>query len=194
MNANCDETRNLPMASHKGLLIFACGLIGLLLVFRAHFSLYIAKGESMLPGLRSGDLVLVDKLAYRATDPERGDIVVALEGNDLIVKRVVGLPGEEVELRRGELYVNRRPLAEEYAVEPGWLSLQRGRLLEDRYALLGDNRSVSSSVFVHAVVSKDQILGKVIHSVRLWPGWLRPGCNQAADTAVAATKGKTWTF
>jgi signal peptidase I len=141
-----------------------------LLVFRAHFSLFIAKGESMLPGLRSGDLVLVDKLAYRAKDPERGDIVVAREGNDLIVKRVVGLPSEEVELRQGKLLVNQRPLAEEYAVEPGWLSLRRGRLLEDRYALLGDNRSVSSTVFVHAVVSKDQIVGKVIHSLRLWPG------------------------
>ena len=77
MDANCDQTLNSPMASHKGLLIFASGLIGLLLLVRAHFSIYIAKGESMLPGLRAGDLVLVDKLAYRATDPERGDIVVA---------------------------------------------------------------------------------------------------------------------
>jgi len=158
------------MASHKTLLLFASCLIGLLLVFRAHFSLYIAKGESMLPGLRSGDLVLVDKLAYEAKDLKRGDIVVAREGNDILVKRVVGLPGEEVELRQGKLYVNRRPLAEEYAVEPGWLSLGKGRLLEDRYALLGDNRSVSGSVFVHAVVAKDQILGKVVYSLRLWPG------------------------
>jgi signal peptidase I len=169
MNANCDETRNLALVSQKGLLIFAGGLIGLLLLFRAHFAVFIAKGESMNPGLRSGDLVLVDKLAYRAKDPERRDIVVAREGNDLIVKRVVGLAGEEVELRQGKLYVNQRQYAEEYAVEPGWLSLRRGRLLEDRYALLGDNRSVSSSVFVHAVVSKDQILGKVIYSLRLWP-------------------------
>lgn len=178
MNANCDQTRDLPLASHKWLLIFASGLIGLLLVFRANFSLYIAKGESMLPGIRSGDLILVDKSVYGANAPQRGDIVVAREGNDLIVKRVVGLPGEEVELRRGNLYVNQRPLAEEYAVEPGWLSLGKGRLLEDRYALLGDNRSVSSSVFVHAVVARDQILGKVIHSLHLWPGWLRPGFNQ----------------
>lgn len=158
------------MTSHKGLLILASGLIGLLLVFRAHFILSIAKGESMLPGLRSGDLVLVDKLAYGAKDLKRGDIVVAREGNDLIVKRVVGLPGEEVELQQGKLYVNQRPLAEAYPVEPGWLSLGKGRLLEDKYALLGDNRSVSSSVFVHAVVSKDQIVGKVVYSLRLWPG------------------------
>jgi hypothetical protein len=57
--------------------------------------------------------------------------------------------------------------------------------LEDRYALLGDNRSVSGSVFVHAVVSKDQILGKVIQSVRLWPGWWKTRFNQAADKTVA---------
>lgn len=194
MYANCDDTVNLPPASvhgrshNVGRLIFACGLIGLLLVFRAQFVLFIAKGESMLPGLRSGDLVLVDKLAYRAKNPERGDIVVARKGNDLIVKRVVGLPREEVELRQGILYVNHHALAEEYPVGPGWLSLRKGRLWEDRYALLGDNRSVSGSVFVHAVVSKDLILGKVIQSVRLWPGWLRTGFNQAADKAVVATE------
>jgi len=158
-------------------------------MFRVHFALYIAKGESMLPFLRSGDLVLVDKLAYRAKDPKRGDIVVAREHYDIIVKRLVGLPSEEIELHQGKLYVNRLPLAEEYAVKPGQLSLRRGRLFDDKYALLGDNRSVSSSVFVHAVVSKDQILGKVIHSIRLWPGWLRPGFNQAADTGVLRTKG-----
>jgi signal peptidase I len=202
MNANCDQTWNLPLASdhicphlNKGLLIFAAGLVGLLLVFRAHFILSIAKGESMLPGLHSGDLLLVNKLAYGAKDLQRGDIVVAREGNDLIVKRVVGLPGEEVELQQGKLYINQRQRAEKYAVEPGWLSLRKGRLLEDRYALLGDNRSVSRFVFVHAVVSKDQILGKVIRSVRLWPDWLRPRLNEAADTEVAATKvNQSWTL
>ena len=75
----------------------------------------------------------------------------------------------EVELRRGELLVNRRPLTEDYAIEPGWLSLRRGRLFDNRYALLGDNRSGPLMLSVHAVVSKDQILGKVSHSVRLWP-------------------------
>jgi signal peptidase I len=177
------------MASHKGLLTFASGLIGLLLLIRAHFSIYIAKGESMHPGLRSGDLVLVDKLAYRTTDPERGDIVVAQEGNDLIVKRVVGLPGEEVELRRGELYVNRRSLAEEYSVEPGWLSLGKGRLLENKYALLGDNRSVSSSVFVHAVVSKEQIVGRVIWSLHFQLGrQSAPAVQEVSQNSQAANQ------
>lgn len=170
MNPNCDQARDVPTASHKWLLLLATGLIGLLLIFRAHFAVFLVKGESMLPGLRSGDLVLVDKLAYPEKPPQRGDIVVARESNDLIIKRVVSLPGEAVELRRGKLYVNELPLAEDYAIEPGWMSVGRGRLRENKFALLGDNRSVSSSVFVHAVVAGEQILGKVIYSVRLWPG------------------------
>lgn len=179
MSANCDPPWHLPLLSRKGLLLLASGLIGLLLVFRANFAVYIAKGESMLPGVRSGDLVLVDKLAYETKSPKRGDIVVARARDDLIVKRVVGLPGEEVELRQGSLYVNQLPFSEEYVLEPGWLSLRRGRLLEDRYALLGDNRSVSSDVFVHAIVAKNQILGKVVHSLRLWPRGLNPGFDPA---------------
>jgi len=75
------------------------------------------------------------------------------------------------------------------------LSLRKGRLLEDRYALLGDNRSLSRLVFVNAIVSKDQIVGKVLRSVRLWPDWLRPSFNEAADTAVVATTAnQTWTL
>jgi hypothetical protein len=68
-------------------------------------------------------------------------------------------------------------------VEPGWLSLRKGRLLENKYALLGDNRSVSSAMSVHAVASKEQIIGKVIHSVRLWPAWFGPAFDPAAETA-----------
>jgi signal peptidase I len=154
----------------KSLLLIA-GLIGLLLCLRSHFSLCLVKGESMLPSLRSGDLLLVDSFAYRRAGPERGDIVVARNQHGLIVKRVVGLPGEDVELRQGELLVNRLPVAEGYSVEPGWLSLRRGRLFDHRYALLGDNRSLPVILSVHAVVAKDQILGKVVHSLRLWPGW-----------------------
>ena len=160
-----------PLLPRKKSLLLIAGLIGLLLCLRSHFSLCLVKGESMLPSLRSGDLLLVDSFAYRRAGPERGDIVVARNQHGLIVKRVVGLPGEDVELRQGELLVNRLPVAEGYSVEPGWLSLRRGRLFDHRYALLGDNRSLPVILSVHAVVAKDQILGKVVHSLRLWPGW-----------------------
>jgi signal peptidase I len=157
------------VSSRKGLLLLGAAVIGLLLCWRAQFSLVLVKGESMHPGLSSGDLLLVDKLPYRAAEPERGDIVVARHATDLIVKRLVALPGEQVELRRGKLYVNGFRSAEDYPVERGTLILGKGRLFENRYALLGDNRSLPNSLSVHAVVSKDQILGKVVRSLRFQP-------------------------
>lgn len=159
--------RILPRQTGWFLLV---GLAALLAFGRARFSLSLVQGDSMLPGLRSGDLLIVDHWAYRAADLERGDLVVAKSGSELLVKRVVGLPGEELELRLGELYVNRLAYAEYYPVEPGRLSLRSGRLFEDRYALLGDNRDVNVPTSVHAIVSKHQIVGKVVHSLRLWPG------------------------
>jgi signal peptidase I len=111
----------------------------------------------------------VDKLAYRAAEPRRGDLVVARAGRDLLVKRVVGLPGEELELRLGELFVNRLAYAEFYPLAPGRLTLRPGRLLADRYALLGDNRDLPTSI--HAVVSRKQIVGKVVRVWRPWPRW-----------------------
>ncbi len=136
---------------------------------RARFDLCLVKGDSMQPNLQPGDLLLVDKLAYRAAEPRRGDLVVARAGRDLLVKRVVGLPGEELELRLGELFVDRLAYAEFYPLEPGRLTLRPGRLLADRYALLGDNRDLPTSI--HAVVSRQQIVGKVVQVWRLWPRW-----------------------
>jgi signal peptidase I len=145
----------------KGLLLFTVGITALLLVLRMHYSLCLAKGESMLPGIRSGDLLLVDKRAYRSSAPARGDIVVARYDDGLMIKRVVGLPDEEVELRRGQLYINQLAFAEDYPVQPGLLSLRKGKLFDDRYALLGDNRSIPATLSVHAIVPKDRIMGKV---------------------------------
>ena len=155
-------------------LILIAGILLLLLLLRSHFALCLVKGGSMLPGLQSGDLLLVDRLAYQSAGPDRGDIVVAHSRDDLIVKRVVGLPGEEVELCRGKLLVNQQRFAERYPIEPGGLTLRKGRLFDQRYALLGDNRSMPLMLSVHAVVSKDQIVGKVVHSLRLWPGRRKP--------------------
>jgi signal peptidase I len=75
-------------------------LVCLALLLRRHFLLTIVLGESMLPTIKPGQVLLVDKRAYDSAQPHRGDIVVARYGQDLIVKRVVGLPGEEVEVKR----------------------------------------------------------------------------------------------
>jgi len=152
-------------------LIAGCGLICLLTVLANHYRLSMAVGESMLPTLNTGDLLLVDKLVYQNTDPRRGDIVVVRSRKELIVKRVVGLPGEEVEVINGTLSIDGAPQMEDHKIRLGPLTIAKGKLLEGRFAVLGDNRALPLPQIVHAIVSKDQILGKVIFPIRL--AWLR---------------------
>jgi len=145
-------------------------LLLLLLVLGGNFQLVIVKGASMQPTLRTGDLLLVYKFAYRTTEPQRADIVVSRYRNDLIVKRVVGLPGEEVAVQSGSLLINGMQNIEGHGIEPGELTIEKGKLFDGKFALLGDNRAVSVAEQIHAVVAKTNIVGKVIFSLCLrWP-------------------------
>jgi type IV secretory pathway protease TraF len=94
-------------------------------------------------------------------------VVVALYHGGWIVKRVVGLPTEIVEVRHGRVTVDGSRLPLDHPVELGFLDIAPGRLLADRYAILGDNRGVEPSAFLHAVVSPSQMLGKVVAAARL---------------------------
>ena len=116
----------------------------------------------MLPTLKPGDVLLVDKRAYKQVEPERGDIVVARHAGDLIVKRVVGLPGEEVEVKQGRLYVNGERVKENHAICPGYLYVGKGKTLPEDFATLGDNRTIPPTAAVHPIITKADILGKVV--------------------------------
>jgi signal peptidase I len=161
------EAKLSGVAARHRRIILAAAFIGGLLIAQTHFRLALVSGHSMLPGLDSGDLLLANKRAYRIEDPKRGDIVLARYDKELIVKRVVGLPGEEVALKGGHLYVNGSAVVEQHEIEPGSLDLSPGTLFQGKFALLGDNRSVSVSQIVPPLVSKEQIVGKVVWSLRL---------------------------
>jgi signal peptidase I len=155
------------------LLTFAC-------VGQTHFRFALVIGESMCPAYHTGDLLLVDKSAYREEEPRRGDIVLARHGDEMIVKRVVGLPGEEVALRQGHLYVNGSPVSEHHPIQPGRLEISPGIMFAGKFALLGDNRALPIALLVHAVVSKEELVGKVVGSYRSKPlatcsNWLAGG-------------------
>ena len=137
-------------------------LIALALLFRSHYRLAVVDGNSMLPTLRPGELLLVDELAYDQAEPRRGDIVVVRYAGEWVVKRIVGLPGEEVEVRDGRLYVNGGLVKEHHPVAPGDLRVGKGWLLEGDFATLGDNRAVPSALAVHPIVTEAAILGKVV--------------------------------
>ena len=147
--------------SRRAWVILACVLAGGLL-FSYHYRIGIVSGESMVPSFKAGDCFLLSKRAYKTAEPRRGDVVVARVGGELIIKRIVGLPGEDIEFKTGRLYVNDRPCVERQELRAGALTIGRGRLGSGKFAVVGDNRAVPASQLLHPVVSREQLLGKVV--------------------------------
>jgi signal peptidase I len=143
-----------------GIVLVAFGML-----FRTHYSLVVVSGTSMLPTLKHGDVLVIDKRVYEYTRPDRGDIVVARYSGGLVVKRVVGLPGEQVALKDGQLYINGARMQELHLIEPGYLDVGEGRLFPEDFATLGDNRAVAPASAVHPIVTKADILGKVVFAL-----------------------------
>ncbi len=114
----------------------------------------------MAPTLHSGQLAVVNKLAYAFRQPRRGDVVLIWTATGCMVKRILAMPGESVALRRGRLFVNGAPLEEPYALPDPLQDVSEGKLIADSFAALGDNRSNSIVV----VVGRDRIMGKLAHA------------------------------
>ncbi len=132
-------------------------------------------GESMMPTLEDGDNLIVDKITYRFNEPERYDIIVFPYQHDeetFYIKRIVGLPGETVQVIEGILYVNGEDIGENYGAEMmefEGVAVEPIELGADEYFVLGDNRNNSSDsrdVSVGAI-HRDDIIGKAW--VRIWP-------------------------
>jgi signal peptidase I len=139
--------------------------------------------ESMLPTLKINDRLIIDKISYRFANPIRGDVVVfnptaELERQkfkDAFIKRVIGLPGDRVEVKSGMVYVNGKVLSEKYingAPQYNWSSKEltpdgSGIVPQGSYLVLGDNRNNSYDSHYWGFVPKDKIVGKAI--VRFWP-------------------------
>jgi signal peptidase I len=130
------------------------------------------EGSSMLPTLESEQYVLVNKLAYAGFgEPHRGDIVVFASWSDPekdYIKRIIGLPGETIEIKDRRVFIDKAPLAEPY-LDPPSTSPAYGPLVlgEDEYFVLGDNRGNSSDSRQHDAMSGDQLIGKAW--VTYWP-------------------------
>jgi signal peptidase I len=169
---DCDDmNRNPSRAAEMSVRFCLTGLvfIACLLVLQSQFRLVLVVGDSMRPTLSHGDLLLADKRAYRDRQPERGDLVVVWHHREMIVKRIVGLPGEVVEVIEGDLFVNHRLLIEREGPKGNRLNIGRGQLAQDRFAVLGDNRGLLEGQTVHAIVSKDDIVGVVVATTPTWP-------------------------
>lgn len=114
-------------------------------------------GNSMQPTLPSGSIVMLNKLAYRFGSPQRGDIVAIRSGRQLMVKRILGMPGEKIQAVEGVFYINAHPVSESYVRFKERNSIAPGRLGARRFVVAGDNRQAT----IIAVVSADRIVGRV---------------------------------
>lgn len=107
-------------------------------------------GQSMEPTLASGDKILTNRLVYKLTQPKRGDLVVfkpnGNENSHYYIKRVVGLPGETIQIIDGFIYINGEVLVEDIKLEKmeyAGIAEEEVALGEDEYFVLGDNRNAS---------------------------------------------------
>lgn len=135
---------------------------------------YIPSG-SMLPTLQVNDRLIVDKLGYHFKSPQRGDIVVfsptdALQKqnfHDAFIKRVIGLPGEKVQVKAGRVYINDQALRENYVADAPQYEYGPVTVPDGSYLVLGDNRNNSYDSHYWGFVPRDHIIGRAV--VRFWP-------------------------
>lgn len=141
-------------------------------------------GDSMVPTLHNKELLLLSKISYKLHDIERFDIVVIKE-DDWIIKRIIGLPGENVFYENNTLYVDGSPVVDNYAKgdtsdfsldDICIASLEKDnfnydcpidKIPEDYYLVLGDNRLISKDSRSVGLIPKEEIQGKVV--LRFWP-------------------------
>ncbi len=134
-------------------------------------------GKSMYPTLNDGDNLIVEKLSYRFSDIERFDIVVFPHYNEKrggevnYIKRVIGLPGETIQIKEGVIYINGEKLEDEYGYYSNGQAMHGGDAEEeiyigdDEYFVLGDNRNNSDDSRKIGCISEDIILGQAVFRI-----------------------------
>jgi signal peptidase I len=163
------------------------------LLFSLLIRIYIAEARyipsgAMEPTLQVNDRLVIDKVSYRWSNPRKGDIVLfnptstlRQQGfKDAFIKRIIGIPGDRIELKQGSVYVNGRRLAEPYVANssptsaevcsmeatPAFLA-EPVTIPKDSYLVLGDNRTNSYDGRCWGLVSRSEIIGKATQ--RFWP-------------------------
>lgn len=123
----------------------------------------MVNGPSMEPTLKGKDIMILDKISYRFKEIKRFDIVVVYHHDTYIIKRVIGLPGENIVYQDNQLYVNGKIVEEPFehakTADFSLEMLNRETVPEDCYLVLGDNRVDSLDSRVIGFIKKDQIMG-----------------------------------
>ncbi len=134
-------------------------------------------GSSMFPNFKDGDYIITDKVTYKVSEPQRGDIVVFKNPKDQsqdFIKRIIGIPGDVVKVQNGHIFLNGEELAEPFlssaVITNAGFFMQEGQevIVPDGHLLvIGDNRPNSSDSREWGFIKKQEIIGRVI--IRYWP-------------------------
>ncbi|HSH94483.1 MAG TPA: signal peptidase I [Roseimicrobium sp.] len=135
-------------------------------------------GISMFPTYFDGSINFVNRLAFVASGPKRGDIVAVHNTNadpkEVLLKRVIALPGETVSIHRGQVLIDGKPLRELYVKQRNsWYEDPR-KLGPDEYYVVGDNRSMPQSLHTHGVFPGESIMGRIVLRDGIQSGLLNP--------------------
>lgn len=130
---------------------------------------FIVYGQSMENSFHDGQRVLVSKVAYTFGSPQRGDIVIFRPPTDHqdYIKRIIGLPGDTVEIKQGAVYVNNVKLSEPYIKDSPNYTYKAIVVPIDNYFVLGDNRRNSNDSHSGWTVPRQNMVGRVWLSI--WP-------------------------
>lgn len=157
-------------ASIRRILITVLVIVAVFLGWNYSLQGYTVSGESMEPSLINGEWLLVDKLSYHFSSPDRGDIIIfnpPCESDQPYIKRIIGLPGEHIEIRDGSIYVSNDGGDFQYIESTDLPSISPSyecswEVPEDSYFVLGDNRPISRDSRTFGTVPENNIIGKVL--------------------------------
>ncbi|GAB4513372.1 MAG: signal peptidase I [Anaerolineae bacterium] len=169
--------RSTALAPEERRTSFTRELIETIVLTLVFFSLirsvvqnYRIEGISMEPNFHEGQFLVINKLAYRLGTPSRGDVIVFRYPYDPdrdFIKRVIGLPGDVVEVRQGQVWINGELLEEPYPLHLGLYSAPPVRVAPGHVYVLGDNRNNSNDSHTWGPLSLDLVIGKAVFSY--WP-------------------------
>jgi signal peptidase I len=136
--------------------------VAIFLLVNAATGRFRIEGASMEPNLHDSEYVLIDKVSYRLHAPERGDVIVfERQGNERdYIKRIIGLPGDTVQIAGGKVLVNGIALDEPYLIQAMHSDMPARQVEEDRYFVMGDNRNNSSDSRAFGSIPLKDIIGR----------------------------------
>jgi signal peptidase I len=153
---------------------------------------FLVRGSSMEPTFENGDYLVVDQISYRFQKPERGDVIIfrpPVEPKRFLIKRVIGLPGETVEINDTDTVIvggnqsDGAKLKEPYVKKPSGGYTVTKKLAADEYFVMGDNRGASADSRIWGALPAKMIVGRPIIRlypfpvISIWPGIKEIGTN-----------------